>query len=63
MIHQAQCNECGIEQLLGSFDCRHMRPEKRFISGGRSKEYVSCAAKGRVLDKRRSACVMCLEKE
>ena len=63
MVHQAQCDECGIEELLRSFDCRHMRPEKRFISGGLSKECVSCVAKGSVLDKRRSACVTYSEKE
>jgi hypothetical protein len=63
MIHQAQCDECGIEQLLRSFDCRHMRPQKRFTSGGESKECVSCAVKGSVLDKRRSTCVACPEKE
>lgn len=63
MIHQAQCDECGIGVLLRSFDCRHMRPEKRFTSGGLSKECVSCAAKGIILDKRRSACVTCPEKE
>jgi hypothetical protein len=63
MIHQAQCDECGVEELQGSFDCCHMRPQKRFVSGGRSKEYVSCALKGSILDKKRSACSTCLKKE
>jgi hypothetical protein len=63
MVHQAQCDECGVEELLSSFDCRHMRPQKRFLSGGESEECISCAAKGSVLDKRRSACVACPEKE
>jgi hypothetical protein len=63
MIHQAQCDECGVEELLRSFDCRHMRPQKRFLSGGQSEEYIRCAAKGSVLDKGRSACVACPEKD
>jgi hypothetical protein len=63
MIHQAQCDECGVEELLRSFDCRHMRPQKRFLSGGQSEECIRCAAKGSVLDKGRSACVACPEKE
>jgi hypothetical protein len=63
MVHQAQCDECGVEALRRSFDCRHMRPKKRFLSGGHSQECVSCAAKGLVLDQRRSACTSCLEKE
>jgi hypothetical protein len=63
MVHEAQCDECGVEELLRSFDCRHMRPKKRFLSGGRSQECVGCALKGIVLDKRRSACTTCLEKE
>jgi hypothetical protein len=63
MIHQAQCDECGVEELLRRFDCRHMRPQKRFLSGGQSEECIRCAAKGSVLDKGRSACVACPEKE
>jgi len=63
MVHEAQCDECGVEELRRSFDCRHMCLKKRFLSGGRSQECVSCAEKGSVLDKRRSACITCLEKE
>jgi hypothetical protein len=63
MVHQAQCDECGIEGLLRGFDCRHMRPQKRFVSGGESEECVICAAEGKVLDKKRSACVACPDKD
>jgi hypothetical protein len=63
MVNPAQCDECGIEALQHRFDCRHMRPQKRFLSGGRSQECVSCAAKNLVLDRRRSLCATCPEKE
>ena len=31
MVHEAQCDECGVEELQRSFDCRHLRPKKRFL--------------------------------
>jgi len=63
MVHEVQCDECAIETLRESFDCRHMSPKKRFVSGGRSQECVSCSKKGLVLDQSRSACAACPEKE
>jgi hypothetical protein len=63
MVNEVQCDECGIAALRESFDCRHMSPKKRFVSGGRSQECVSCSKKRVVLDRNRSACVTCLEKE
>jgi hypothetical protein len=63
MVHEVQCDECSIETLRKSFDCRYMSPKKRFVSGGRSQECVSCSKKGLVLDQRRSACAACSEKE
>jgi hypothetical protein len=63
MVHEVQCDECSIEALRKSFDCRHMSPKKRFVSGGRSQECVSCSKKGLVLDQSRSACAACSEKE
>ena len=63
MVNPAQCDECGIEALQRRFDCRHMRPQKHFLSGGRSRECVSCAAKSLILDRRRSLCAKCSEKE
>ena len=52
MVHQAQCDESGVEELLRSFDCRHMRSKKQYISGGLSKECMICAAKVSVSDNR-----------
>jgi hypothetical protein len=63
MVNPAQCDECGIEALQRRLDCRHMRPQKRFLSGGRSQEFVSCVVKNVVLDRRRSLCAMCSVKE
>jgi hypothetical protein len=63
MVNPAQCDECRIEALQHRFDCRHMRPQKRFLSGGRSREYVRCTAKNLVLNQRRSLCATCDEKE
>jgi len=62
MVHEVQCDECMIETLRESFDCRHMSPKKRFVSGGRSQECVICSKKGLLLDQSRSACAACLEK-
>ena len=63
MVHEVQCDECSIETLREGFDCRYMSPKKRFVSGGRSQECVSCSKKRLVLDQSRSACAACSEKE
>ena len=63
MVNEVQCDECRIDRLCESFECRYMTPTKRFVSGGHSQEGVICSKKRTVLDESRNACEACLEKE
>ena len=63
MVHEEQCNECKIDALAKSFHCLHMRPTKRFTSGGRSEEKIVCSKKHLVLDEDYGACETCGERE
>lgn len=62
MVHEQQCNECKIDTWTKSFHCRHMRPTKRFTSGGGSEEKITCSKKQIVMDENCSACETCRER-
>ncbi len=63
MIHREQCSECTIADLEKECDCTHMKPVKVFTSGGKSKELIECVRRREILDRERSKCIGCTQKE